>query len=113
VADQVWDDDGSAAEALRTIVALFGESALDDEVRMKLDLDNLLYGPTLTRERHLCVAAARCGVAADLRTQISDGSSVDAAIRVTAARLVETGLVRSASEWVTLAFARALGFCAT
>jgi hypothetical protein len=110
VADQPWDQDGSTTEALQTLVGLFGESALDDEVMLKRNLDNLLPGPMMRRESHLCVLASRYGVAGDLRSQISDGSSVDAAIRVTTDRLVvETSLDPSACEWVTIAFAGVLG----
>jgi hypothetical protein len=108
---RTWDGSGAAATALRELVATFDRRVLENPRDLNLHLANLLAGQGLMKERALISAASDTGIAADLLRLMNAGVSESRAVQIVAARLVgQTQFEESGCRWVTVAFARALGF---
>jgi hypothetical protein len=106
-----WDPEGIAVAALGEVVAAFGAVALADENSLANRLSDLIPNDSLLREQRLLVAASRRNVAASIEEHMSQGIGIGAAVRLTAAALYEQEPFDSSGcEWVTSAFARALGY---
>src|SRR5580698_7402412 len=104
-----WDPDGVALEALRAVVAAYGQDSLDDERALSNRLADLM-ADTLPRERNLLLAAARHRGVAEMRERLAQGVGLEAAIRLVADRLGrQEALDPSGTIWALSAMARALG----
>ncbi len=106
-----WDPEGIAVAALGEVVAAFGAGALADEDSLANRLSDLIPNDSLLREQRLLVAASKRNVAASIEEHMSQGIGIGGAVRLTAAALYEQEPFDSSGcEWVTSAFARALGY---
>ncbi len=109
MSDRTWDSDGKAGEALRYIVSTFGETVCMDGERLRSTLSDVLPGDASIREKSLLVAAARAGVAADIKANLAAGMSLEGAVQLGAQRLADAQPFDSIGcTWVTSQFASAL-----
>ncbi len=106
---RAWDPDGRAAEALRVVVAEFGDSVLFDDKMLKSSLSDVLPEGTCQREQSLLVAASHVGIAAELKDQVSNGMDTEGAAQLVARRLSEAQpFDASGCLWVARQFAAVL-----
>jgi hypothetical protein len=106
---RAWDPDGRAAEALRVVVAEFGDSVLSDDKMLKSSLSDVLPEGTCQREQSLLVAASHVGIAAELKDQVSNGMDTEGAAQLVARRLNEAQpFDASGCLWVARQFAAVL-----
>jgi hypothetical protein len=107
--DPLWDPLGKAREALRSIVADFGTSALSSPPVLENVLRDLLPGSP--RQVSLIVAAAGAGVTSTLQEHVTQGIDPSTAVRLSSAQLAEqTPFDAAGCRWVTGEFALALGY---
>ncbi len=104
-----WDPEGVALEALRAVVAAYGQDALDDERALSNRLADLM-ADTLPRERNLLLAVSRHRGVSEMRERLAQGVGLDAAVRLVADRLDrQEALDSSGTIWALGAMAQALG----
>jgi hypothetical protein len=109
VPDPVWDPTGRSADALKSIVSDFGTKALSTPSILENVLHDLL--PDAPRQVSLIVAAGGSSVAASLQEQVAGGMDPETAVRLAATQLAEqTPFDAAGCRWVTVEFARALGY---
>jgi hypothetical protein len=109
VTDPLWDPLGKAREALRSIVADFGTSALSSPQVLENVLRDLLPGSQ--KQVSLIVAAAGAGVTSTLQEHVAQGMDPSTAVRMCSAQLAEqTPFDAAGCRWVTGEFALALGY---
>jgi hypothetical protein len=107
--DPLWDPLGKAREALRSIVADFGTSALSSPQVLENVLRDLLPGSQ--KQVSLIVAAAGARVTSSLQEHVAQGMDPSSAVRMSSAQLAEqTPFDAAGCRWVTGEFALALGY---
>src|SRR5579871_6746699 len=101
MARAVWDGDGTARRALRSIAAdpQLGAAVLSDPQLMTNLLKDLL--PDSPRESALLVAAAQCGLADVLSAHLAQGLDLGTASRLAAGWFAERmPFAPDACDWV-------------
>src|SRR5579871_1699379 len=110
MARAVWDGDGTARRALRSIAAdpQLGAAVLSQPQIMTNLLKDLL--PDSPRESAVLVAAAQCGVPETLQGHLADGLDLGTASRLTASSFGRRmPFTKDACSWVVSELAIALG----
>ena len=104
------DAQGEAREALSTMVTDYSKRILSDPRMLGNVVTDLL--PDLPRERRLLVTAAESDVAGELTRHVEEHHlDPDTAVQLVARSLTDrTALEPAASLWVTVEYARALGY---
>jgi hypothetical protein len=106
---QEWDPHGEVSEALREVVAGFGEPALSSAAVLRSQLSDVVAG--YPRELNVLAMAARAGAAATLTDLIRrQGMSPNAAVSLAADQITAEAADPAGALWAAGALARALGY---